>query len=98
MLIRIVRMTFKPEEVENFLLFLENYKSQIRNFPGCTHLEILQDIDAPHIISTYSHWESPEALESYRISDLFTFVWGNTKIHFAAKPVAFSVKRLAVVD
>lgn len=91
-------MTFQPEKLEEFLSFLENYKSQIRNFPGCTHLEILQDVDIPNVITTYSHWNAPEDLENYRKSELFSFVWGNTKIHFADKPVAFSVKRLIVVE
>jgi len=57
-------------------------------------VEILQEIDHPNVIMTHSHWESAEALENYRKSDLFKSVWSKTKIHFADKPEAFSMLSL----
>jgi heme oxygenase (mycobilin-producing) len=90
MLIRIVRMTFQPEKVSDFLAIFESSKHKIRNFEGCNHLELLRDLDYPHIFSTYSLWESPEALENYRQSELFKATWAATKLLFAEKPFAFS--------
>ena len=97
MLIRIVRMTFKPEEVDNFLQLFEESKDRIRHFEGCHHLELLKDYSANNILSTYSHWESEEALNNYRHSDLFKEVWTNTKSKFSAKPIAFSLKKFIEV-
>ena len=93
MLIRIVRMTFKPEERENFLMLFEEVKGKIRHFPGCTHLELLEDYNDPNIFSTYSYWEDEADLNAYRHSGLFAEVWANTKSKFAAKPIAFSQKK-----
>ena len=98
MLIRIVRMTFRPEEVPAFLENFEANKSSIRDFPGCQHLELWQDENQKNIFMTYSHWDSSEALENYRQSELFRTTWAATKVLFSAKPVAFSAGQLAVLD
>lgn len=98
MLIRIVRMTFKPEQVDSFLEVFHESKSKIRNFEGCQHLELHRDYNEDNIFSTYSHWNDEEALNNYRHSDLFEKVWSKTKILFADKPRAFSSKRHIVVE
>lgn len=90
MLIRIVRMTFQKEKVEDFLAIFASSKDKIRNFEGCLHLELLRDAEQPHIFTTYSHWESEQALEKYRQSTLFQATWAATKPLFADKPLAFS--------
>jgi heme-degrading monooxygenase HmoA len=41
-------------------------------------------------LSTFSLWESEEALNNYRHSELFSVTWAKTKILFADRPVAFS--------
>lgn len=97
MLIRIVRMTFQPEKVDAFLENFEEHKNSIRNFPGCRHLELWQDQAEKNIFITYSFWESEEALNKYRDSELFKSVWRFTKSLFAAKPQAFSTKKLQEV-
>lgn len=97
MLIRIVRMTFRPEEVPAFLENFEENKSSIRNFRGCQHLELWQDENQKNIFMTYSHWESSEALDQYRDSELFKTVWSFTKALFSEKPQAFSSKKLEEV-
>ena len=94
MIVRIVKMTFKEDKLEEFFAFLEKMKAQIRAFPGCTMVEILQEIDNPKVVMTHSHWQSAEDLENYRQSELFKFVWSNTKIHFDDKPEAFSMLSL----
>ena len=97
MLIRIVRMTFEPSGIENFLTLFDESKDKIRNFPGCTHLELLRDFNEDHIFSTYSIWESEEHLNAYRQSTLFAKVWAATKAGFSDKPIAFSLKKFIEV-
>ncbi len=95
-LIRIVRMTFREAEIDNFLDLFSESKSKIRAFPGCQHLELHRDLDHPNVLATYSWWTGPEALENYRHSPLFKEVWARTKVLFADKPVAFSHEILQV--
>jgi heme-degrading monooxygenase HmoA len=87
-------MTFKEAKIVEFLAFLEENKSKIRNFPACEMVEILQEKENPAVIMTHSHWKSEVDLENYRHSDLFNYVWANTKFHFNAKPEAYSMLSL----
>ncbi len=96
-LIRVVRMTFRPEEAPAFLENFEAHKSLIRNFPGCQHLELWQDQNQKNIFVTYSHWESEMALNQYRDSELFKSVWSFTKTLFSEKPQAWSIKKIQEV-
>jgi len=96
-LIRVVRMTFRSEEVPAFLENFEAHKVLIRNFPGCSHLELWQDENQKNIFVTYSHWESEAALNQYRDSQLFKSVWGVTKTLFSEKPQAWSTKKIQEV-
>ncbi len=97
MLIRIVRMTFREEKVEDFLAIFSASKDKIRHFEGCSYLELLRDAEHPCIFTTYSHWESEQALEKYRQSSLFQTTWAATKLLFADKPLAFSSYSLVKV-
>ncbi len=97
-LIRIVRLSFLPEKVEEFLNIFNNSKNKIRNFENCLHLELLQDADTPNIFMTYSHWKDEDALNVYRNSELFNTTWAKTKILFAEKPLAFSSKSVDKVE
>lgn len=94
MLIRIVRMTFQEDKVEEFLSIFQASKLKIRAFDGCEHLELLRDINFPNVFSTYSYWESENHLNTYRDSELFKSVWASTKVLFADKPIAFSSERV----
>ncbi len=91
-------MTFQDEFVGDFLQLFNLSKRQIRIFPGCHHLELLQDLTAPHIFYTYSYWENETALENYKQSELFKRVWAETKLLFADKPQAFSATRRETVQ
>jgi (4S)-4-hydroxy-5-phosphonooxypentane-2,3-dione isomerase len=91
MLIRIVKMEFQPEQVNDFLKHFEEIKELIRNFPGCHHLELYRDKNDDSIFFTYSKWEQDSDLENYRNSDLFKEVWAVTKPRFAKKAEAWSV-------
>jgi heme-degrading monooxygenase HmoA len=94
MIIRIVKMLFKEEEVEAFKILFEERKLLIRNFDGCTRLELWQDITHPNVFFTYSWWETEAHLNAYRSSSFFDETWNLTKQKFAAKPEAWSVERL----
>ncbi|MBA3972532.1 MAG: antibiotic biosynthesis monooxygenase [Bacteroidetes bacterium] len=95
MIIRIVKMTFQNDKVDEFKNIFEGSKHLIRNMKGCNHLELLQDINTPNIFFTYSFWNSEKDLNNYRNSEVFSNVWSNTKILFSAKPEAWSVEQLA---
>ena len=97
MLIRIVRMTFQTDKVEEFKNIFNSIKQKIRTFPGCNHLELHQDYHSENIFSTYSHWENDEALNNYRNSELFIEVWEQTKTLFLEPPLAFSNKQVEEV-
>lgn len=92
MLIRIVRMTFQADKTADFVQVFLDSRELIKAFVGCNHVELLQDYDDPTIFSTYSLWDSEEALNNYRKSELFGRVWKETKKLFAAPAQAFSSK------
>jgi quinol monooxygenase YgiN len=93
MIVRIVQMTFEPQQVDNFLALFEERKALIRGFEGCSHLELWQDANKPNIFFTYSHWQSEQHLDHYRFSELFKDTWARTKALFADKPQAWSVNQ-----
>ncbi len=98
MLIRIVKMTFEPSNVADFLAVFDESKEKIRKMEGCSHLELLQDYNLPNSFSTYSYWTDEEALNTYRESDLFKEVWAKTKVLFSEKPMVFSLKQHTLVE
>lgn len=98
MIIRVVRMTFKEEAIDQFLEIFDRSKEKIRSFPGCQHLQLLVDAHAPNVFSTYSIWQAESDLNNYRDSELFGQVWPETKKFFAAPPVAHSYKQKIKLD
>ena len=94
MLIRIVKLSFHPENVDAFLEIFENSKEKIQNRKGCRLLELYRDQKHPTIFFTYSYWDSEDDLNAYRKSDVFGKVWPETKKLFNKKPEAWSVDRL----
>ena len=93
MLIRIVRMHFTEAGVEEFLQIFHSNKKAIRNFEGCTHLELLKDLEDPNTYTTLSYWNDEKSLEQYRKSELFGSVWGRVKTLFAERTQAFSLQK-----
>lgn len=91
MVIRVVRMHFKPENRQEFLMIFDKNMTAIRNFPGCTHLELLKDPDRENTYTTLSYWMEQKHLEAYRKSELFESVWSRVKLLFAARPEAFTL-------
>ncbi|SHH63925.1 putative quinol monooxygenase [Winogradskyella jejuensis] len=98
MLIRIVKMSFQPEKVDEFLSNFEANKTKIRAFDGCNFLELYRVQNNTNIFFTYSYWTSEADLNTYRHSDLFKGVWSKTKPLFNAKPEAWSVEKVASLE
>ncbi|MBF0693700.1 MAG: antibiotic biosynthesis monooxygenase [Flavobacterium sp.] len=98
MLVRIVKMSFNPQDVPAFLENFELMKEKIRNSPGNRFLELYRDRNNPEIFFTYSYWDSEDDLENYRKSELFYDVWAFTKKLFNAKPEAWSVDKLVSLE
>lgn len=98
MLIRTVRMTFRPDRLETFHALFRATATHIRAVPGCRHLELWEDARFPNILTTYSYWTDAEALDVYRGSDLFQTTWAKTKPLFAAPPLAQSQHRIAQIE
>lgn len=91
MILRLVKMTFKPEETSNFLAYFETIKEDIINMPGALNLKLYQDTKNPNIVFTHSTWLKESYLDSYRNSKLFGEVWPKTKALFADEPLAWSL-------
>jgi quinol monooxygenase YgiN len=92
MLIRIVKMNFRPEKVYDFISVFQERKHLIASSAGCAGVELLRDISNPNVFFTYSKWQDETSLENYRQSELFNEVWSEVKKWFAAKPEAWSVE------
>ena len=91
MLTRIVKITFQEDKLADFFTHFEGVKWKVASFPGCEGMKLMQDIKNPCIVMTYSQWESEEALNNYRDSELFGELWPKIKPWFAAKAEAWSV-------
>ncbi len=94
MFVRIVKMSFEPSKIDEFLQIFQQSKKKIRNFQGCSFLELYRDKTRNNIFFTYSYWETENDLENYRKSALFQSVWGRTKVLFNKPPEAWSVDKV----
>ncbi len=95
MVTRIVKLTFQPEKVTDFLKVFEATKSQIAAFEGCESLQLMKPEGSDNVFFTVSRWQAASYLEAYRNSAFFADVWSRTKIHFADKPEAWSLEAIA---
>lgn len=93
MIIRIVKMEFKNEYINDFQNMFDSVKDKIAGSEGCQHLELLNDISNPQIFFTYSIWKHEKYLEKYRQSELFSKVWSKTKTWFSKQPEAWSLEK-----
>ena len=92
MILRIVKMHFKTEEVENFKQFFETIKERIESMPGLLQLKLYQDDQNEAVLFTISSWLNDHYLEEYRKSEFFGDVWPKTKALFEQSPEAWSLK------
>ena len=97
MFTRIVKLSFHPNKVDEFLNLFEKNKESIRNSEGCRLLELYRDKTNTDVFFTYSFWETEQDLENYRNSDFFKGVWTSFKPLFNDKPLAWSVDKIAAL-
>lgn len=90
-------MSFRPEEVENFLKVFESAKDKIAAFEGCEGLNLLRDAKQTNVLFTYSYWRDETCLNHYRYSELFKETWAQTKVLFDEKAHAWSLDLLEKV-
>lgn len=95
MITRIVKMQFHAEHIPAFITFFGERKGEIKNFPGCLHVELLQETGESATFFTYSCWEDEEALHAYRSSAFFKDTWQYTRSLFSRKAEAWSTTRIA---
>jgi quinol monooxygenase YgiN len=91
MLIRLVRMRFRPDAVDTFLALYERASPTIQRQPGCRSVQLVRQIDDPAAFATWSVWDDAAALDAYRTSDFFRSFWPEVKALFrgAAEAVSF---------
>lgn len=94
MIIRIVKLSFKADKVQEFIGDFKKHRVQIMDFDGCELLDLLEIKEEPATYMTYSYWKDEESLERYRHSDLFKSVWIPTKEKLTAKAEAWTMERV----
>ena len=94
MIVRIVKMEFKPQSLDEFLSLFSAVEERIKSYPGCRHLELLSDTTKSNVLFTYSIWDSEVDLNQYRKSEMFMKTWGKTRKLFASKAEASSLQKL----
>jgi heme-degrading monooxygenase HmoA len=90
MIIRIVRMSFRPEALEAFEQLFQRTAPRIRAVEGCRRLELWKSVSGDHVRTTFSLWESEGHLDAYRSSELFRTTWARARELFSARAVAES--------
>ena len=94
MLVRVVKMQFNTNFVEEFKMMFNTVSDKIANFEGCTGVKLLEHATEKSIFFTISNWKSAQHLENYRNSDLFKSTWAKVKPHFSIKAEAWSLLEL----
>ena len=92
MILRLVKMHFRPEETKDFLNYFESIKESIKSMPGILNLKLYQDANDKNIVFTHSTWLNEESIENYKTTKEFAEIWPKTKALFASKPMAWSLK------
>jgi len=95
MIRRIVKMTFRKEEVGKFEEFFKRNKPEILKFKGVNEVFLYKDVYKDNILFTISEWDSEQDLNEYRNSSFFADTWRETKALFEDKAEAWS---LAIVN
>lgn len=88
---RIVKMTFDPQKVPDFLAFFEEHKALIAGMPGCRSLTLLKAKGQNNIYFTISIWEDESYLEAYRSSPFFSEIWPRVKKWMSDKTEAYTL-------
>lgn len=94
MVVRIVKMSFRPEACDDFIELFETYRKHIRAAEGCLSLQMLREHPDSNVFFTYSTWKDESFIELYKQSDTFGVVWPKTKRLFSAPAEAWTCNSL----
>ncbi len=95
---RIVRLEFDPAKVAEFKQLFADVRDKVRTFAGCRAMALYQDEESASVLYTVSDWDSADALEAYRHSELFASTWARMRVLFNGRPQAFTIKLLERVE
>ncbi len=84
-------MSFKIEEINNFLQIFNESAALIKSSNGCYGVQLMQDANNPNIYFTLSKWQNEEYLNVYRSSELFKTTWSKVKPLFSERAEAWSL-------
>ncbi len=98
MLIRIVKLKIKQQNLEAFLAAYKSRNPVENKINGCVSVKLTKvttnsDL-AYHEFCTISEWKSEIDLENYRNSPYFKETWTNLKPFFAQKAEAWSLTEI----
>jgi quinol monooxygenase YgiN len=94
MVIRLVRMRFHAEHVEQFLGLYQQAQPMIRSQPGCRSVRLVRQTDDAAAFATWSVWDDAAALDAYRTSAFFRSFWPQVKALFRAPAEAVSFEEI----
>lgn len=94
MVLRFVRMRFRPEEVEQFVALYEGAYPLIAGQPGCRSVQLIRELDDPAAFATWSVWDDEAALDAYRASPFFRRFWPEVRALFRAPAEAVSFEQI----
>lgn len=92
MITRIVKLTFQEERIADFIAFFDTINTRVSTFENCYGMRLMQEKRKANVVFTYSLWESEEALNKYRDSELFQGVWSTIKPWFGERAEAWTVE------
>ncbi len=96
MVIRLVRMRFRSEEVERFLALYDRAYPVIVKQPGCHSVQLVREVNDPTAFATWSVWNDEASLDAYRRSAFFRnfSFWPEVKALFRLPAEAVSFKEM----
>lgn len=84
-------MTFRENEIGNFIQIFESSSDLIQSFDGCLGVQLMKDVSNTSSYFTLSKWDSEEHLNNYRTSELFKSTWAKVKPLFSESAQAWSL-------
>ncbi|MBK7969056.1 MAG: antibiotic biosynthesis monooxygenase [Bacteroidetes bacterium] len=91
MIIRIVKLSIVPDQISRFKAEFDWVSVLIRNFRGCSHLELLEDINVTGLVFKYSYWDEEKSRQDHQASEASKSTWSKVKPMFNAKAEAWSL-------
>ena len=91
-ILRIVKLQFKDDCIESFLLHFNTVKERVATSEGCHQMMLQRDKHNPAIFFTISSWVSEEHLNNYRASSFFEDTWKKIKPWFSERAQAWTTE------